>query len=270
MRELADLPVFDSSAAPRVDSAAWRLTVGGLVERPLALDLTAIRALPAAKVSGEFRCREGWTVPDNRWRGATLDALLAEARPAARGRFLVVEAGEYTVCLPLSEVRGSSTILAYERNGEPLPVKHGGPLRLVAPSQPDCFTSVKWVERLEATDAPRAGTAEVIALGRLRGTRGAQPVPVRARYIGIIGDWVGARRLSFQAATVREVVEATLASSWRAAREMTGPDGRLSRFVEILVNGQNVRHREGLATPLAEDDEVTFFLHNNLWEVPFL
>lgn len=270
MRELADLAVFDSPGIPRTDPAAWRLTVEGLVERPLALDLSAIRALPAAEVSGEFRCREGWVVPDNRWRGVRLNALLAEARLTGPARFLVVEAGAYTVCLPLATVRGAPAILAYERNGAPLPREHGGPLRLVAPACSDCFASVKWVERLEATDAPRAGTAEGIALGRLRGTPEVQPVSVRARYIGVVGDWVGARRLSFQGSIVRDVVEATLAGSWRAAREMTGPDGRLSRFIEILVNGQNVRHLQGLATPLAEDDEVTFFLHNNLWEVPFL
>ena len=47
-------------------------------------------------------------------------------------------------------------MLADSLNGEPLPPKHGGPLRLVVPKQLG-YKSVKWVERIELSDTVATG-----------------------------------------------------------------------------------------------------------------
>ena len=56
-------------------------------------------------------------------------------------------------------------------NGRPPPPEHGAPLRLVVPAAWDCFSSVKWVQRLELTERRAKATGPAIALARI-GQRG--------------------------------------------------------------------------------------------------
>jgi CRP/FNR family transcriptional regulator len=77
-----------------------------------------------------------------------------------------------------------------------------------------------------------------------------RPVPARARFIGVVGDWVGAGRLTLHAATVEGVVAATLDSTWRAARAMRGGGCRFSEGERPPALGR------WLGGPL-EGDDVT-------------
>ncbi len=88
---------------------------------------------------------------------------------------------------------------------------------------------------------------------------------VRVRCLGVIGDWMGARRLVIGGRSAGDVVAALLAG---AARPDELGDGRGG--VEVLVNGRNIRFEGGPATPLRGGDEVVVFLHSNWVEVPFL
>src|SRR5205823_13427947 len=106
-----------------------------------------------------------WQVPSLRWRGVRLGDLLALVRPLASARHVRVYAGEYAV--PLALDAAQDALLAEALNGEPLSVAHGAPWRLVVPGG-QCFTSVKWVERLEVTAAPGAADGERIARARLQ------------------------------------------------------------------------------------------------------
>jgi DMSO/TMAO reductase YedYZ molybdopterin-dependent catalytic subunit len=74
--------------------------------------------------------------------------------------------GEYACGYPLDRLDGA--LLALELDGDPLPVEHGGPARLVpATAGSDCWESVKWVARIELlADAPE-DTARDLALSRL-------------------------------------------------------------------------------------------------------
>jgi DMSO/TMAO reductase YedYZ molybdopterin-dependent catalytic subunit len=58
--------------------------------------------------------------------------------------------------LPLDQVRDPDVIVAYAMNGEPLPVLHGQPLRLVVPGW-YAMASVKWLSEIEVTDRPFTG-----------------------------------------------------------------------------------------------------------------
>ena len=80
---------------PDVDAAAWRLDVGGLVERPLSLSLDDLRSRPAVEVAVTMECAgngrvhiephvvsQPWlleAVGTARWRGVAVAALLEEA-----------------------------------------------------------------------------------------------------------------------------------------------------------------------------------------------
>ncbi len=75
---------------------------------------------------------------------------------------------EYACSLPLERL--SNSILALELDGEPLPVEHGGPARLVPhDADRDCWESIKWVSEIEIGETPfaEAGTAEELALSRI-------------------------------------------------------------------------------------------------------
>jgi DMSO/TMAO reductase YedYZ molybdopterin-dependent catalytic subunit len=146
--------------------SGWRLVVDGLVERPLALGLRDLRALPASGLEDDFRCEEGWTAPAQRWRGVPLRAVLKRAGLRPDAAYLSISSGGFVAVLPLASVSDEDPLLALELNGEPLPREHGGPLRLVA-REVACFRSVKWVDRIEATSLPANETALAIATARV-------------------------------------------------------------------------------------------------------
>jgi DMSO/TMAO reductase YedYZ molybdopterin-dependent catalytic subunit len=167
---------------PDVDAAAWRLDVGGLVERPRSLSLDDLRSRPSVEVAVTMECAgngrvhiephvvsQPWlleAVGTARWRGVALAALLEEAgvqdnavEVLFTGLDRGVEGGEeqaYERSLPVDEVMAGNAFLAYEVNGVPLPPQHGFPLRLVVPGWYG-MTSVKWLSRITLVDEPFDG-----------------------------------------------------------------------------------------------------------------
>src|SRR5438270_9735015 len=51
-----------ADSMPVFDPATWRLSVGGMVEKPLSLSYDEMRALPRAEQISDFHCVTGWTV----------------------------------------------------------------------------------------------------------------------------------------------------------------------------------------------------------------
>jgi DMSO/TMAO reductase YedYZ molybdopterin-dependent catalytic subunit len=141
------------------------LRVDGLVAAPRTLTAGDLAALPRVDLAEPFVCEEGWQVPGLRWRGVRLGDVLALARPLASAGHVRAYAGEYAV--PLALDAAQDALLAEALNDEPLTLAHGAPWRLVVPGG-QCFTSVKWVERLEVTAAPGSSDGERIARARLR------------------------------------------------------------------------------------------------------
>jgi DMSO/TMAO reductase YedYZ molybdopterin-dependent catalytic subunit len=158
------LPVHGAGAAPGPDT----LRVDGLVARPLTLRVADLRALPGETLVDDFTCLEGWTVPGLRWQGVRLAAVLDLAQVQPEARWVQASAGEgdetFSLPLPLPEARRA--FLAYGLGGQPLAPGHGGPLRLVVPGR-ECFTSVKWLDRLQLQAEPGPDTARAIATRRL-------------------------------------------------------------------------------------------------------
>lgn len=65
----------------------------------------------------------------------------------------------------------------------------------------------------------------------------------------------GSRTLSASGGTVAEVLD-DLFASYPALRDRVTEDGKLSHFVNVYVNDRDVRYRDGLATPVGEEDTV--------------
>ncbi|MCC7079056.1 MAG: molybdopterin-dependent oxidoreductase [Burkholderiales bacterium] len=160
-RSLSTLPVHH--AGPPA-SAEPQLVVDGLVVRRLELTPSDLAALRQAEVTDDFRCLEGWSVPGLHWGGVALATVLEAAGVAEQARFVQASAGEFSVPLSLDAARRA--LLATRLGDTPLPREHGWPVRLVVPGD-DCFTSVKWLDRIELRAQPGANRGREIALGRL-------------------------------------------------------------------------------------------------------
>lgn len=159
---LLELPVH---SVPQTVSLQGQLRVEGRVARALDLTVDDLAALDQQATTGDYTCLEGWTVRDLRWQGVPLAAVLerAEADPAAR--WVEASAGDFSISLPIDLARRA--LLALRLADGPLPIAHGGPVRLVVPDG-DCYTSVKWLDRIDVRDQPGPNTGRTIALGRLK------------------------------------------------------------------------------------------------------
>ena len=138
--------------------ANWRIPVVGLVERPLTLSLAALKAFPARTQITRHDCVEGWSCI-GKWKGTPLAAVLAAARVKPEARYVVFRCADnmaspgaptqrYYESLDLLEATHPQTILAYELNNNPLPVKHGAPVRLRAERQLG-YKMAKFINEIE-------------------------------------------------------------------------------------------------------------------------
>lgn len=145
-----------------LDYAVWRLGVGGMVARPLALRLAELER--GAELDATLDCTGGFYTTQ-RWAGTTVGELLdlAGADPAASWvRF--VSATGYCWSLPVAQARGA--LVATRVGGAPLAHGHGAPARLVAPGERG-FVWVKWLVAVELRDGPDPGQLAAINLSWL-------------------------------------------------------------------------------------------------------
>lgn len=160
-------PPDDQETRPEDEIAG--LDVCGLVARPRVLSAAELATLPRIRRTERFVCEEGWDVEGLTWEGIPLREVLARCAPLPEVRYVRVCAGAYWLALPLDEL--DRALLCDRLNDAPLAHEHGAPWRLVL-SGGACFTSVKWVRRLELAAEAGAETAERIARSRLAAGEG--------------------------------------------------------------------------------------------------
>jgi DMSO/TMAO reductase YedYZ molybdopterin-dependent catalytic subunit len=161
-----------------VDVATFRLAVRGHVNRPLSLSLADVLALPRVELAAVNQCSGNsrglfeprvsggqWAngaMGNAKWTGVRLRDVLDRAgvKPGAVAvRFngldepVVDGAPDFMKSLDIDHARDGEVMLAYEMNGEQLPLLNGFPLRLIVPG----WYSTYWVKMLndiEVLDAP--------------------------------------------------------------------------------------------------------------------
>lgn len=166
---------------PEIKPEQYTLTVEGLVERPLQLNLEDLEALPQVSAMATLQCAgnrrsehsrtkaaagvawDAGAVGTAEWRGPSLASVLAKAGVKAGAKHLWFEGRDAVVLkdrqtlfgggVPLAKAMKPETLIALEMNGLPLSREHGYPARTLVPGYIGA-RSVKWLGRIVVADRP--------------------------------------------------------------------------------------------------------------------
>jgi DMSO/TMAO reductase YedYZ molybdopterin-dependent catalytic subunit len=142
---------------PQVAPDQWRLRVHGMVARELDITFEDLLKRPLTEADITIACVSnqvgGPYVGNTRWLGASLAALLREAG-VKRGadQILSTSADGWTCGTPVETVMdGRNALIAVGMNGQPLPIAHGFPARMVVPGLYGYVSATKWLVDIELT-----------------------------------------------------------------------------------------------------------------------
>jgi DMSO/TMAO reductase YedYZ molybdopterin-dependent catalytic subunit len=157
----SDWPVLNAEATPKLDTSSWTFRVEGLVREPCTWTWDEIRALPASTYQGDIHCVTTWSKLGVSFTGVSVDILLARAQPRIEATHAVAFSHTgYTTNLPLEDLVGGKAWVAWDYDGRPLEVAHGGPARLIVPHL-YFWKSAKWVAGIRLGDHDEPGFWEV-------------------------------------------------------------------------------------------------------------
>jgi DMSO/TMAO reductase YedYZ molybdopterin-dependent catalytic subunit len=147
---------------PSIPAAGWRLALGGMVDKPLALSLVDLQGLPKTTEYVTLECISnnvgGPQMSTGDFVGVSLRDLLAMAGPQAAGTWVAFKARDgYAESLPMNLVQGAPEIVvAYELDGAPLPEAHGYPARMLIPGHYG-MKGPKWLDSISVVDHESGG-----------------------------------------------------------------------------------------------------------------
>lgn len=237
---------------PQLDPAEWSLRVEGMVEEPFTITWDELLALPLEEHHATLACVSnpvgGDLIGNALWLGYPIRALLERAKPQAGADMVLSRSDDgFTAGTPLEVLQDPdrASLLAVGMNGEPLPVDHGFPARLVVPGLYGYVSATKWVTSLKVTTfaadqgywTPRGWSAlgPIKVQSRIdvpRGSVAAGAVTVAgvawAQHTGIgkvevradDGDWVTAE--------LAETVGTDTWRQWRASIDLDAGDHTLA------------------------------------------
>ena len=142
---------------PAVDADGWQLRIHGMVEHEMTLDYDQLTARPTIERDVTLTCVSnevgGEYIGNARWVGVPLAPLLEEAGVLSGADQLVSRSSDgWTAGTPTALVMdGRDAMLAVSMNGEPLPLEHGFPVRMVVPGLYGYVSATKWLVDLELT-----------------------------------------------------------------------------------------------------------------------
>ncbi len=154
----ADFYRIDTAlTVPQLSTDDYELRVTGLVDRELRFSFEDLLARDVVEHDITLTCVSntvgGELVGNARWLGVRLDELLAEAGVQAGADQVVGRSIDgYTCGFPLEAATdGRNAMVAFGMNGEPLPLEHGFPARLVVPGLYGYVSATKWLVEIELT-----------------------------------------------------------------------------------------------------------------------
>ncbi|HEY5665145.1 MAG TPA: sulfite oxidase [Gammaproteobacteria bacterium] len=157
---------------PEIPESEFELTITGLVDRELRFSLADLKQRDKVEVDAGFECGGNrgagifqGLIGNARWGGVRLRELLQEAGLKQNGIEVVFYGADIGVenvretdvevafgrSMHFEDALDADAILAYEMNGEPLPLFHGAPLRLLVPGWYG-VSNVKWLKQIHVQD----------------------------------------------------------------------------------------------------------------------
>jgi DMSO/TMAO reductase YedYZ molybdopterin-dependent catalytic subunit len=150
-------PVLNAEVTPKLSTDTWTFRLEGLVSTPTTWTWDEIRALAPSTYEGAIHCVTTWSKFDMTFAGVSVDTLLAVAGPLPSASYVVAFSHTgYTTNLPLADVTDGKAWIVWEVDGAPLPVDHGGPVRMIVPHL-YFWKSTKWVAGLRLLDHDEPG-----------------------------------------------------------------------------------------------------------------
>ena len=132
---------------PRIDPISYRLTIDGEVNHPMQLSLNELYKLPLTSVVMRHVCVEGWAAIVQ-WGGVRLRDLIQLAQPKDGVRYVYFQSADgYYESWDLASAVHPQTLMAYQKNGAPLSIENGAPLRLASPVKLG-YKQSKWVTEI--------------------------------------------------------------------------------------------------------------------------
>jgi len=142
---------YRSPPTIRIDD--WSLSITGLVERPLTLTYGQLLSRPTASQIVTLEC-VGNTVAGEflstaAWEGLPLRSLLEEAGARGEAFDVVFRAADgFSDSIRFDRAMTGDVMIAHKMNGEPLPLGHGFPARMIVPGHYG-MKSVQWLTQID-------------------------------------------------------------------------------------------------------------------------
>ena len=160
---------------PKVNLSEWSLKIDGVVDHPVTLTMDDLKKLPRLELVGVLECAGNgrkfyephvagaqWAygaVGNGRWTGVRLRDVLQKAGLKSSAKEVLFDGADVPLgtmpdfqrTIAAAKALDPDTLLAYEMNGQAIPVEHGFPLRLIAPGWAG-DSWVKWVQHIEVLD----------------------------------------------------------------------------------------------------------------------
>lgn len=136
---------FDQT--PQIDPKTFRLSIDGEVAKPMQISMGEIQNLPLTSMVIRHVCVEGWAAIVQ-WAGIRVRDLAALVQPNTGVRYVYFQSADgYYESWDLDSALHPQTLMAYQKNGQPLPIENGAPLRLAAPIKLG-YKQSKWVTKI--------------------------------------------------------------------------------------------------------------------------
>lgn len=260
---------------PSVDPTSWRLVIDGMVDQRVELSFDDLVGMGLDEYAVTLTCVSnevgGGLVGNAIWQGVPIRDILSMAGPqSGADMVLSTSVDGYTASTPLDALTDDSrdAIFAVAMNGEPLPLEHGFPVRMVVPGLYGYVSATKWVTELKVTtfeadeaywtprgyaaeapikfssriDTPRTGTPVAAGTVAVAGMAWAQTVGIDRVEVRIDdGDW--------QAATLSTPINADTWVQW--VLEWQAEAG--THYVEVRAVNKNGDTQTEERAPIAPD-----------------
>ena len=260
---------------PAVDPSTWRLVIDGMVRERVELSFDDLVEMGLDEYSITLTCVSnevgGGLVGSAIWQGVPIRDILKMAGPQAGADMVLSRSVDgYTASTPLESLTddGLDAIFAVAMNGEPLPLEHGFPVRMVVPGLYGYVSATKWVTELKVTtfdadeaywtprgyaaqapikfasrvDTPRTGKSVAAGTVPIAGVAWAQTVGIDRVEVRIDdGDW--------QSATLSNPINSDTWVQWMMPWEATAG----THYVEVRAINKNGETQIEERAPIAPD-----------------